>query len=164
MPVDEHEYDVLIVGGGPAGMAAASTAADAGLRTVLIDERPTLGGQVYKQPGPGMRVTDAKAMGKQYLAGRELIDEAERKVDESSQMFPFTREICKRIALEDRSQIIEMLWKVAYADGVLDPYEDMLLRRIAGLIHVPDRERSLARQRALKKLAAGKPGEDQSLQ
>ncbi|MCH6230878.1 FAD-dependent oxidoreductase [Microbacterium sp. CFH 31415] len=77
MPVDEHEYDVLIVGGGPAGMAAASTAADAGLRTVLIDERPTLGGQVYKQPGPGMRVTDAKAMGKQYLAGRELIDEAE---------------------------------------------------------------------------------------
>src|SRR6478735_279117 len=77
MPADEHVYDVLIVGGGPAGMAAASTAADAGLRTVLIDERPTLGGQVYKQPGPGMRVTDAKAMGKQYLAGRELIDEAE---------------------------------------------------------------------------------------
>ena len=31
-----------------------------------------------------------------------------------------------------------MLWKVAYADGVLDAYEDMLLRRIAGLIHVSD--------------------------
>lgn len=77
MTVDEHEYDVLIVGGGPAGMAAASTAAEAGLRTVLIDERPTLGGQVYKQPGPGMRVTDPRAMGKQYRAGRELIDEAE---------------------------------------------------------------------------------------
>jgi glycine/D-amino acid oxidase-like deaminating enzyme len=77
MPVDEHEYDVLIVGGGPAGMAAASTAADAGLKTVLVDERPTLGGQVYKQPGPGMRVTDAREMGAQYLAGRRLIDEVE---------------------------------------------------------------------------------------
>lgn len=77
MPVDVHEYDVLIVGGGPAGMAAASTAADAGLRTVLIDERPTLGGQVYKQPGPGMRVTDPREMGKQYRAGRALIDEVE---------------------------------------------------------------------------------------
>jgi len=33
-----------------------------------------------------------------------------------------------------------MLWNVAYADGVLDPHEDMLLRQIAGLIHVPDKE------------------------
>jgi len=77
MFVDEHVYDVLIVGGGPAGMAAASTASTSGLSTVLIDERPTLGGQVYKQPGPGMRVTDAHAMGKQYTAGRALIDEVE---------------------------------------------------------------------------------------
>jgi glycine/D-amino acid oxidase-like deaminating enzyme/bacterioferritin-associated ferredoxin len=77
MSVDEHAYDVLIVGGGPAGMAAASTASTAGLSTVLIDERPTLGGQVYKQPGPGMHVTDARQMGKQYAAGRALIDEVE---------------------------------------------------------------------------------------
>ena len=54
------------------------------------------------------------------------------------------------------TQIIEMLWKVVYADGVLDPYEDMLLRRIAGLIYVPDRERGMARQRALAHIAAAK--------
>jgi uncharacterized tellurite resistance protein B-like protein len=48
-----------------------------------------------------------------------------------------------------------MLWKVAYSDGVLDPYEDALLRQIAGLIHVPDRERGLARQRALEALETG---------
>ncbi|WP_378144016.1 FAD-dependent oxidoreductase [Cnuibacter sp. UC19_7] len=77
MTVDEHAFDLLIVGGGPAGMAAAATAAATGLDVVLIDERPTLGGQVYKQPGPGMRVTDAKEMGKQYRAGRALIDEVE---------------------------------------------------------------------------------------
>ncbi|MFS0732032.1 FAD-dependent oxidoreductase [Microbacterium sp. 1P10UB] len=77
MAVDERGYDVLIVGGGPAGMAAASTAAASGLRAALIDERPSLGGQVYKQPGPGMRVTDAREMGAQYRAGRALIEEAE---------------------------------------------------------------------------------------
>jgi glycine/D-amino acid oxidase-like deaminating enzyme len=77
MSVDEHEYDVLIVGGGPAGMAAAATASTSGLSTVLIDERPALGGQVYKQPGPGMRVTAPRQMGKQYAAGRALIDEVE---------------------------------------------------------------------------------------
>ncbi|MEO7348443.1 MAG: FAD-dependent oxidoreductase [Terrimesophilobacter sp.] len=77
MKVDGRVFDVLVVGGGPAGMAAASTTAAAGLKVALIDERPTLGGQVYKQPGPGMRVTNSQAMGKQYLAGRRLIDEAE---------------------------------------------------------------------------------------
>jgi len=55
---------------------------------------------------------------------------------------------------EERVGLIEMLWKVAYADGVLDPHEDMLVRRIAGLIYVPDRDRGVARRRALEKLAA----------
>jgi uncharacterized tellurite resistance protein B-like protein len=50
-----------------------------------------------------------------------------------------------------------MLWKVAYSDGILDPYEDMLLRQIAGLIHVSDQERGSARKRALDRLAATKP-------
>jgi uncharacterized tellurite resistance protein B-like protein len=41
---------------------------------------------------------------------------------------------------------------VAYADGVLDPEEDLLIRRIAGLIAVEDRERVLARQRVAARL------------
>ena len=45
-----------------------------------------------------------------------------------------------------------MLWEVAYADGTLDEYEDSLLRRVAGLIYVPDKERGIARQRVLKRL------------
>jgi len=49
-------------------------------------------------------------------------------------------------------ELIEMLWEVAYADRVLDEYEDSLLRRVGGLIYVPDRERATARQRVLKRL------------
>jgi uncharacterized tellurite resistance protein B-like protein len=82
----------------------------------------------------------------------DLIEKAAEKVHHSTQFFPFTQAICKALEPEQRGHIIEMLWKVAYADGVLDPHEDMLLRRLAGLIHVPDRERMLARQRALAKL------------
>ena len=85
-----------------------------------------------------------------------LVAEAERTVRNSTQFFPFTQQICRRLAPEARVQIIEMLWEVAYADGVLDPQEDMLLRRIAGLIYVPDGERGAARKRALAKLAAAK--------
>jgi uncharacterized tellurite resistance protein B-like protein len=43
-----------------------------------------------------------------------------------------------------------MLWRVAYADGVLDPHEDQLIRQIAGLIYVSDHDRMLARKRALR--------------
>ena len=85
-------------------------------------------------------------------AVQSLVEQAEQKIEYSAQYFPFTHEICKRLSIEQRVEIIEMLWKVAYSDGVLDPYEDMLLRQIAGLVQVPDKERGLARQRALEQL------------
>ncbi len=74
MTVDGHGADVLVIGGGPAGMSAARAAADAGLRTVLVDERPTLGGQIFKQPGPGFRVSEPRQLGAQWRYGRALID------------------------------------------------------------------------------------------
>ena len=45
--LDEH-YDVVVVGAGPAGMAAASVTAAAGLATLLLDENAGPGGQVWR--------------------------------------------------------------------------------------------------------------------
>lgn len=84
----------------------------------------------------------------------DLIEAAEAAVRQSTQLFPFTQKICKAMAPDERVQILELMWKVAYADGVLDPHEDMLLRRIAGLLHIPDRQRAAARTQALEKLKA----------
>jgi thioredoxin reductase len=60
--VADVECDVLVVGGGPAGMAAGTETARAGLHTILVEERESLGGQVYRQrpvefpdDGPGDR-------------------------------------------------------------------------------------------------------------
>lgn len=88
-------------------------------------------------------------------AVRALVADAEAKIAHTAQYYPFTREICTRLSREQRIEILEMLWKVAYADGRLDPYEDALLRQIAGLIHVADRDRGLARQRALAAIGVG---------
>jgi len=47
---------------------------------------------------------------------------------------------------------VEMLWEVAYADGVLHEFEAQLMRRLAGLMFVDDRDSGLARKRTLDKL------------
>ena len=46
-----------------------------------------------------------------------------------------------------RVQLVEHLWRVAYADGGLDPYEDHLVRKLSHLLYVPHIELMLARQR-----------------
>lgn len=94
----------------------------------------------------------AKRFDLDHEAVQSLMAQGQQKVEHSAQYFPFTHQITQRMSAEQRAEIIEMLWKVAYSDGVLDPYEDALVRQIAGLIHVPDRERGLARRRALEKL------------
>ena len=42
------DYDLAIVGAGPAGLAAASLASRAGLSTIVFDENPGVGGQIYR--------------------------------------------------------------------------------------------------------------------
>jgi len=83
---------------------------------------------------------------------RGLLAAGKREADRSVELFGFTRIINERLSFQQRLELIEMMWEVAYADGVLDEYEDSLLRRVGGLIYVPDRERGMARQRVLKRL------------
>ena len=67
--------DVLVVGGGPAGLSAARVAAAAGLDVLVVDERRKLGGQYFKQPAEGFRV-DAAAVDAQFAEGARLLQAA----------------------------------------------------------------------------------------
>lgn len=65
--------DLLVIGAGPAGMAAATEAARAGLSVTLIDEQPRPGGQIYR----GIETATAKrlaVLGPDYAAGRSLAE------------------------------------------------------------------------------------------
>jgi uncharacterized tellurite resistance protein B-like protein len=85
-------------------------------------------------------------------ATRQLLKQAESTADRTSQLHPFTRLAVERMDPQQRIRLIEMLWEVAYADGILDPEEDALVRRIAGLIYVSDGDRVAARQRVLQRI------------
>ncbi|MBY5971024.1 NAD(P)/FAD-dependent oxidoreductase [Ferrimonas balearica] len=63
--------DLCIVGAGPAGMAAAVAATEAGLRVTLLDEAPRPGGQIYRDVtrAPAAR---QKLLGPDYQAGADL--------------------------------------------------------------------------------------------
>jgi len=84
-----------------------------------------------------------------------LVAKAEKEVERSAQLFGFVRSVNENFSLEKKIELIDMLWEVAYADGVLDPLEDALLRRIGGLIDVPDRERGASRIRVMNRLGGG---------
>jgi uncharacterized tellurite resistance protein B-like protein len=94
-----------------------------------------------------------RRFGLSAASARQLLATAEEVADRSAQLFRFTRIINDRLSAEQRVEVIEMMWEVAYADGDLDALEDTLLRRVGGLIYVPDRERGEARQRVLRRLA-----------
>ena len=72
--------------------------------------------------------------------------------DESNQLYAFTRIIKDRFEHADKVRMIEMLWEVACADGEIHHYESNLVRRVAGLLYVPDPESGAARKRVLQRL------------
>ena len=99
----------------------------------------------------------AKIISKQFhIEKTDLIEKTIEKVNESlldnSDLITHTRKIKDSWSLEKRKEVIEMLWKVCLIDDSLDPYEDMLIRKIAGLLYVEAKDINEAKKQALKSL------------
>jgi len=72
------------------------------------------------------------------LDGAEkILIKAEKKEQESNQIHEFTKEI-KKNSMEFRLKIIEILWQIVYSDDSNDMYESNLIRRVCGLLYIPD--------------------------
>ncbi len=82
----------------------------------------------------------------------ELMAAASAEVEDAVELYSFARMVKDRFSHDERIELMGMLWEVAYADGQLHDFEASLLRRIAGLIYVSDRESGSARKRALERL------------
>lgn len=62
-------YDVVVVGAGPAGMAAAAEAATARVSVLVADDNPAAGGQVWRAAAAGPLAANGRVLGEDYAAG-----------------------------------------------------------------------------------------------
>ena len=70
----------------------------------------------------------------------ELIDLARREVDLAVSLHDFTRMLNDNLNASEKIQVIELLWQVAFADAVLDKYEEYYIRKIADLLYISHKD------------------------
>ena len=66
----------------------------------------------------------------------ELINDAKKTVEESTSLYEYTRVVNDEFEYKDKLELLSSLWKLAFADGNLDKYEEHLIRKISDLIHI----------------------------
>lgn len=66
----------------------------------------------------------------------ELLTEADTAVDEAVSLVDFSRVLVEFLSTEERGEVVDMLWRVAYADGRIDRYEDYYVRKLSDLLYV----------------------------
>lgn len=118
----------------------------------LLVEAAQLDGNYSEEEAETIRRLLAERFDLSKADAQALLEIASEHQDHAVELHKFTNQIKENFSHEERIELIEMLWEVAYADGVLHDYEANLLRRVGGLIHVPDRERGAARKRVLERL------------
>jgi uncharacterized tellurite resistance protein B-like protein len=88
------------------------------------------------------------AFGLQGDEGERLIELAQRTARDSTDYFAFTSKINDVFEMPHKIAIVEHMWRVAYADGVLGAHENHVMRRLSDLLHVPHGAYVSAKMRA----------------
>lgn len=120
------EYAVVVVGAGPAGMAAAVEAAVGGASVLVVDDNPAPGGQVWRAAGAGP-FTDGRVLGPDYAAGGAAVREfaasvATADVDHLSgaQVWHLDDRLELGLVLPDGRGVVVRAGRVVLATGALE--------------------------------------------
>lgn len=82
----------------------------------------------------------SNALGLEKAEVHELVEQASNQVDEATSLYEFTRVINDYYSAAQKLQLVSAMWRVAYADGKLDKYEEALIRQVAELTYVPHQD------------------------
>ena len=67
-----------------------------------------------------------------------IVDKAEKYEKNSNQILEYTQEV-KKMDLKTKELVLEFLWRIILSDDKSDVYESTLMRRICGLLYLPDK-------------------------
>jgi uncharacterized tellurite resistance protein B-like protein len=81
-------------------------------------------------------------------ASAALLEEGRARAQQLASFYPPVSVIKRDFSLAQRIRLLEHLWRIAFADGRLNLYEDHYVRKIARLLYIPHTESMLARNRA----------------
>lgn len=130
----------------PAGERASPHDERAALAALLVEAARSDGDYDDRERARIDRVL-AVRFGVSLAEAAVLRAEGEAAQAEAIDLVRFTRAVKDHVPHAERVGIIEALWEVVYADARRDMHESALIRTLAGLLHVSDREVGLARQR-----------------
>ena len=102
--------------------------------TALMVEVMRMDGRLDEAERSEIVLAIEKRFGLSRSEVHELVELAEREADQALDLHQFTSAVVKGFPTEERITILTELWCVAMADGVIDPYEEQLLRRMAELM------------------------------
>jgi uncharacterized tellurite resistance protein B-like protein len=78
-----------------------------------------------------------------------LLELASQEREEATDYYQFTQLINREFSTEQKRELIESLWRVAYADGKLDAYEEFMVRKIADLLHLQHKDFIMTKHRVM---------------
>ena len=85
---------------------------------------------------------------------QELLALAESGTSDANDIFQFTSLVNDHYTIDQKIMLLENFWKVAYADGRLDKYEEQFIRKVAGLINLPPSEFTKTKHRVKQSVEA----------
>ncbi|MCA1300130.1 tellurite resistance TerB family protein [Stappia indica] len=89
----------------------------------------------------------------------ELIAAAQQRDDEAVDLFGFTSVLKRDLEIEERLKVLEMMWEIVYADGIVHEFEDNTIWRVAELLGISSRERLALRRKVAGARDAAAPND-----
>ena len=83
-----------------------------------------------------VKMSSSKKLNEEQI--NSLVDQAEQYEKNSNQILEFTKKV-KKMDINTKRRVVEFLWKIILSDNKSDVYESNLMRRICGLLYLPDK-------------------------
>ncbi|MQX35495.1 TerB family tellurite resistance protein [Roseospira navarrensis] len=119
---------------------------------LLLLEAASMDGSVDAQEHTRIRELLGKRFALSRVDAELLMADASADLDRRVEIYGPSRVLKDAFDYDQRIELLEMLWDVVYADGVMHDYEANVMRRLSGLLYVDDQDSGAARKRVMQRL------------